>query len=148
MVKYASPEPVDTPFVECQSCLSRMIWPNEYRPEEMMMSYECASCNSGEDLVVDERVSLNDLKLEDGRACFLNYQPLGKRSEMKLADYRKAWEKSDATLLFSGISPRLYSEHRRPILNSVQIIEELKKMVWAHASLPSFYEMYPKKTLF
>ena len=43
----------NAPTVKCTRCLSRMIWPLEYRPNEGMLGWECMACTAGKKTVVD-----------------------------------------------------------------------------------------------
>ncbi|KAH6695548.1 hypothetical protein F5X68DRAFT_163812 [Plectosphaerella plurivora] len=57
-----------TPFVECSQCLSRVIWPVEYRPEGMELEeYRCTGCVSGRATIVDCDTSARELAAENGQ---------------------------------------------------------------------------------
>jgi len=65
-------KPSAAPFVECGKCLSRIIWPAEYRPEGFDAStYNCPACASGVATIVDADVTANDLTAENGRDWLL-----------------------------------------------------------------------------
>ena len=60
------------PFVECRQCLSRVIWPVEYRPEGFIVSaYNCPACESGVATIVETGVTANDISSENGRDWLL-----------------------------------------------------------------------------
>ncbi|CAK7200505.1 hypothetical protein SEUCBS139899_003201 [Sporothrix eucalyptigena] len=60
------------PYVECKTCLSRIIWPTAYRPAGFIpKTYECMACTSGVKTVVDVATSAKELIAENGRAWLL-----------------------------------------------------------------------------
>jgi hypothetical protein len=65
--KQASPAPV----VECVKCLSRMIWPPEYRPNESMSDWTCVACTSGVKSIVDAQTTAGSMRDENGDGWLL-----------------------------------------------------------------------------
>jgi len=62
------------PCVECSVCLSRVIWPSQYRPEGFFESkYRCVGCTSGKCTVVNVETSAEKLLADDPAAvsCLL-----------------------------------------------------------------------------
>ncbi|EPE02423.1 dihydroxyacid dehydratase [Ophiostoma piceae UAMH 11346] len=66
-------KPSSAPTVECTTCLSRILWPEAYRPEGFSTSsYECPACVSGAfKTVVDIDVTARALEAENGLAWLL-----------------------------------------------------------------------------
>ncbi|KAL8372185.1 hypothetical protein RB595_001809 [Gaeumannomyces hyphopodioides] len=60
-------------LVECRRCLSRIIWPEEYRPADFAPTdYECPACKHGEiDTIVETETTAKDLAAENGSAWLL-----------------------------------------------------------------------------
>lgn len=55
------------PLVQCSRCLSRIIWPEEYRPKDLQLeTYECPACLAGSATVVSEDTSARKLSEENG----------------------------------------------------------------------------------
>ncbi|KAJ2978061.1 hypothetical protein NQ176_g4026 [Zarea fungicola] len=55
------------PVVECRQCLSRIIWPRDYRPVDFDPdSYNCAACCSGHATVVDHETTARRIRAEIG----------------------------------------------------------------------------------
>lgn len=55
------------PVVECHKCLSRVIWPPEYRPINFdTTSYECAACLHGTKTITERETSARHLVTENG----------------------------------------------------------------------------------
>lgn len=55
------------PWVECGQCLSRMIWPKEYRPQEFdEKAFKCPGCMTGVQTVVPEEITPHDMEEENG----------------------------------------------------------------------------------
>ena len=57
---------IEAPVVECTKCLSRMIWPVEYRPNEYMSGWSCIACNAGIKTEVGTETTAAKLKDENG----------------------------------------------------------------------------------
>ncbi|KAK6073351.1 dihydroxyacid dehydratase [Seiridium cupressi] len=59
---------VTAPWVECNKCLNRMIWPEEYRPDDRDVSkdFQCSACSSGRATIVDAETTPKDLRQENG----------------------------------------------------------------------------------
>ncbi|CAK7229125.1 hypothetical protein SCUCBS95973_007114 [Sporothrix curviconia] len=60
------------PYVECTACLSRVIWPMEYRPAGFdARTYTCPACAAGVATVVDMPTTAAQLVDENGRGWLL-----------------------------------------------------------------------------
>ncbi|KAM0818376.1 hypothetical protein AB5N19_04186 [Seiridium cardinale] len=59
---------VTAPWVECNKCLNRMIWPEEYRPDDCDVSkdFQCPACSSGRATIIDAETTPKDLRQENG----------------------------------------------------------------------------------
>ncbi|RFU81087.1 dihydroxyacid dehydratase [Trichoderma arundinaceum] len=54
------------PTVECSKCLSRIIWPDEYRPDDLdLNAYQCPACVAGRKTVVEEETTARKLSSEN-----------------------------------------------------------------------------------
>lgn len=54
------------PTVECTKCLGRVIWPEEYRPDELdMAAYQCLACVAGKKTIVGEETTARKLSSEN-----------------------------------------------------------------------------------
>lgn len=56
------------PYVEYTRCLSRIIWPEEYRPASSSTSYLCPACTSGHQTIVDIETTANTISAENKTA--------------------------------------------------------------------------------
>lgn len=57
----------NAPFVECDQCLSRMIWPHEYRPEGFNdQAFKCPGCQTGVKTVVPQETTPQAMREENG----------------------------------------------------------------------------------
>ncbi|KAK4184112.1 E3 ubiquitin-protein ligase itt1 [Podospora australis] len=55
------------PCVPCNTCVNRVIWPEEYRPVGFDESaYQCPACKAGEKTIADEEVTVRTLAEENG----------------------------------------------------------------------------------
>ncbi|KAK5658101.1 hypothetical protein OQA88_2657 [Cercophora sp. LCS_1] len=60
------------PYVECTVCLSRVIWPHEYRPADFSAStYKCVGCASGKCTIINEETSPEKLLVENPSTAWL-----------------------------------------------------------------------------
>ncbi|KAK4444521.1 E3 ubiquitin-protein ligase itt1 [Podospora aff. communis PSN243] len=60
------------PFVECVTCLSRMVWPEEYRPADFDKStFKCVGCTDGKATIIDEEISAEKLRKENENSDWL-----------------------------------------------------------------------------
>lgn len=60
------------PVVECSKCLSRMVWPVEYRPKNVDWSkFECSACTSDVVTVITQDTTAADLVSENGTTWVL-----------------------------------------------------------------------------
>lgn len=65
---------ITAPCVECSVCLSRVIWPLQYRPENFVESkFKCVGCTSGKCTIVNVETSAEKLLADNPTAigCFL-----------------------------------------------------------------------------
>ncbi|KAM0259347.1 hypothetical protein ACHAQJ_003379 [Trichoderma viride] len=54
------------PTVECSKCLGRIIWPEEYRPDDLdLTAYQCPACIVGRKTVVEEETTARKLSSEN-----------------------------------------------------------------------------------
>ncbi|RWA13134.1 hypothetical protein EKO27_g1933 [Xylaria grammica] len=60
------------PWVECSICLSRVIWPHEYRPVGLSVKdFRCPACLNGRDTIVTVEPTTRELANENGTAWLL-----------------------------------------------------------------------------
>ncbi|EHK26900.1 uncharacterized protein TRIVIDRAFT_85604 [Trichoderma virens Gv29-8] len=54
------------PTVECSTCLGRIIWPEEYRPDDLdLTKYQCPACTAGKKTIVEEETTARKLSDEN-----------------------------------------------------------------------------------
>jgi hypothetical protein len=55
------------PRIECASCLSQIIWPEEYRPADLeVANYKCPACMASRTTIVDHETTPRELIPENG----------------------------------------------------------------------------------
>ena len=59
------------PTIECSTCLSRTIWPLQYRPKEGLTGWTCVACTSGVKTIVDAETTAAALKENNGTRWLL-----------------------------------------------------------------------------
>ncbi|TGJ88550.1 hypothetical protein E0Z10_g169 [Xylaria hypoxylon] len=60
------------PSIECSTCLSRVIWPHEYRPAGLSIKdFRCPACLDGRDTIVTTEPTAKELADENGTAWLL-----------------------------------------------------------------------------
>lgn len=60
------------PTIECTKCLSRIIWPNEYRCRGAEADFLCIGCRHDQETVVTVDTTANQLRAENGSAWLLS----------------------------------------------------------------------------
>ncbi|KAI1309224.1 hypothetical protein F5Y03DRAFT_348866 [Xylaria venustula] len=75
LVKSTTPDGPSTssaPWIECSTCLSRVIWPHEYRPVDLSVGeFQCPACLDNRDTIINAETTANDLAEENGTAWLL-----------------------------------------------------------------------------
>lgn len=70
------------PTIECVQCLSRVIYPHDYRPKDLLTSkYNCIACTVGRKTIVDVEITAAKLSKENGTTWLLT----NKNSKLKEA---------------------------------------------------------------
>jgi hypothetical protein len=60
------------PCVECSKCLSRIIWPKEYRPKNLdLAKFECSACATDVVTIITEDTTAESLRKENGSEWLL-----------------------------------------------------------------------------
>lgn len=72
------------PVVECSDCLNRVIWPLDYRPNDMK-DFKCYACIAGRKTIVDLETTANEITKENSLSWLLRNdnkiaEPFNKRS--------------------------------------------------------------------
>lgn len=72
------------PVVECSDCLNRVIWPLDYRLDDMK-AFKCYACTAGRKTIVDVETTANKITKENGISWLLRNdskigEPFSKRS--------------------------------------------------------------------
>lgn len=65
--------PTKAPTVECRRCLNRMIWPEEYRPDDFAASeFLCPPCTSGRKTITEVEATPKELAQGNGYSWLLH----------------------------------------------------------------------------
>ena len=60
------------PCIECTHCLSRMLWPEEYRPEDLdVETFKCIACQHEKQTIVTVETSASKLQEENGTSWMM-----------------------------------------------------------------------------
>ncbi|BDD54445.1 hypothetical protein MPDQ_007536 [Monascus purpureus] len=127
--------PNRAPWVECQRCLNRIIWPEEYRPFAFdQSSFVCVHCVSGVETIQDMEITAKELCTENGPKWliydsrkpdtipFINHSLFGTISAIgtdSFVSQMHIFPTADASLKLQG----------KPILNTLSLISNLKDRV-------------------
>ncbi|KAJ2892806.1 dihydroxyacid dehydratase [Zalerion maritima] len=69
---YKEEERVPAPTVECTKCLSRMIWPKMYRPNDLdVRTWKCPPCDANRVTIIDYETTAKKLAVENGNGWLL-----------------------------------------------------------------------------
>ena len=59
-------EPQPAPYVECNKCSNRIIWPEEYRPASFSKAdFLCPACTSGHNTIIDAETTAKKISAEN-----------------------------------------------------------------------------------
>lgn len=63
------------PVVECSACLSRMLWPEEYRPIDLDVSaFKCPACEDNVVTIIDQDTTAAKVNVQNGQSWILKNQ--------------------------------------------------------------------------
>ncbi|CAK7220309.1 hypothetical protein SCUCBS95973_004115 [Sporothrix curviconia] len=140
----ASAKPLTTPLVECVRCLSRIIWPEEYRPTGSCggdggvdpNTYTCPACASGSiETVVAEPTTARALAAENGTAWLLRNtggkiaKPLSGHSVFNLASTAGIEGFADAVEVLPGSTPPALRLTDKKVHNADDVVAELRRWI-------------------
>ncbi|KAE8317126.1 hypothetical protein BDV41DRAFT_526817 [Aspergillus transmontanensis] len=130
----------DAPCVECHRCLSRIIWPEPYRPANVSEAdFVCPACTAGRQTVVNEETSAEQLAGENTLSWLIedSLQPDGhvfsNRSVYDTVSTVGPDNFVSRITLFPVSNPHL-TVRGKLIQNSQTIISELQSFVSRHRS--------------
>lgn len=125
------------PLVECRTCLSRVIWPEEYRPSNFDAgSYKCPGCIHGRKTVVQQDTTAQLLREENGSDWLIRNEAnaikelFNHRSVFDTASNCDRAKLSLELIIFPNSESALSLEiNKRVIHNPEQVRDELKGWV-------------------
>ena len=126
------------PFVECKTCLSRMVWPEEYRPANFDgAGFQCVGCAGGQKTIVDEETSAQKLIADNANTDWLLRnidnkisQPFSGRSLFRVIADAKIEEFTEKVEVFPQTTepPQLRIKGKL-VRNSEQLVQALRTWV-------------------
>ena len=130
----------DAPYVECHRCLSRIIWPEPYRPANFSEAdFVCPACMAGRQTIVSEKTSAEQLAGENTLSWLIKdtLQPDGHvftdRSLYHTVSTIGPDNFVSRITLFPVLNPRL-TVRGKLIQNSDAIVSKLQGFVSRHRS--------------
>ncbi|KAE8374539.1 hypothetical protein BDV26DRAFT_269804 [Aspergillus bertholletiae] len=132
--------PHNAPFVECRRCLSRIIWPEPYRPAHFCeAAFVCPACTSGRQTIVEEETTVWELAQENTMSWLIkdSHQPDGhvfsNRSLYRTVSTIGPENFVSRITLFPVSNPRLTVQGKL-IQNSESIVSKLQNSVSRYRS--------------
>ncbi|EPE31190.1 hypothetical protein GLAREA_04157 [Glarea lozoyensis ATCC 20868] len=133
------------PCVECRRCLSKIIYPVDYHPEDIS-NFTCPACLAGRRTIVEVETSVQELNVQNGMdwlikdgdnklSDLLSGVSIGKQLES--AKSSKVCEK---TSFFRSPSTTNLTLDGKPVQNIPQLITKLKNLVLTRTHTPSGYD--------
>jgi hypothetical protein len=123
------------PWVECRSCLSRIIYPQEYRIGSFS-HFKCPACTSGRHTVVDVQTTARKLRDQNGITWLLQNdnaklsEPLGGGSLFKQISAAGISGFCDQVSLFPTAEKPDLTLEEKPVQNAQQVVADLKLWVF------------------
>jgi hypothetical protein len=123
------------PWIECRSCSSRIIYPEEYRPNNLV-EFQCPACATGRQTVVSVPTTAKKLTVENGNTWLLRNEdkklkePLGGSSLFKQISTAGNSGFCDQVSLFpTAKNPDLFLGGKR-VQNAQQVVADLQLWVF------------------
>lgn len=124
------------PTVECIQCLSRVIYPFEYRPKDMLKSeYKCMGCTVGRKTIIDIETTATKLSKENSTAWLLSNkndklkEPLSGRSLFQQITQSGTQDFCTQVLLFPDSETTTLTLKSKPLHNVPELITHLKDCI-------------------
>jgi glutaredoxin len=122
------------PWLECEQCLSRVIFPQEYR-HTISTPFKCAACSYGHKTVVDIETTASSLSKENSTAWLLLNkkqklkEPFGGASLFKHITQAGAEGFCEEVILFPDVERQKLFLNGKVIQNTPDVIAQLKSWV-------------------
>lgn len=124
-------QPDQAPVVECQQCLSRVIWPKEYRPSAMS-KFTCSACTHKMKTVTSVETDAQHLSAENSYNWLLKnttgHDLLTNRSLFYVASTVGPSNFLSRVQLFPQTDPQL-SLRGKPLHNTAAVLTRLKSFI-------------------
>jgi hypothetical protein len=122
------------PWLECEQCLNRVIYPKEYRIGDMA-NYKCVGCTSGRKTIVEIETTAEKLSKENGTGWLLENksdklkEPLGGRSLFHQITQAGTEDFCKKVILFPNAEKRKITRNGKLIRNTPDLIAQLSSWV-------------------
>ena len=122
------------PWLECKQCLSRVIFPEEYRAA-IDEPFKCAACSNGRTSIVSVETTAKALSAENGTAWLLENkdqklkEPLGGRSLFHQISQAGVEDFCSRVTVFPNFSSQTLTLAGKPLHNTADVIKQLQTWV-------------------
>ena len=122
------------PWLECEQCLSRVIFPEEYRTD-IGTSFKCVACSNSRPSIVSVETTAKALSAENGTAWLLENKdnklkdPLGGRTLFHQISQAGIEEFCSKVIVFPNSFRQTLILAGKPLHNSADVIKQLQTWV-------------------
>ena len=123
----------EAPVVKCSACLSRIIWPINYRPGDMA-DYQCHICASGHKTIVEVEITAFELSKENSYSWLIRNdgklpEPFNHRSLYRTISTCDGEDFRSRVELFPTSSQENMTLDGKPVRNIPAVIQHLEYWV-------------------
>ena len=121
------------PWLECEQCLSRVIFPEEYR-DKATSPYKCVACANGRMSIVDAETNAKELSKENGTTWLLENkdklkEPLGGRTLFHQISEAGIEDFCTKVTVFPNQPSQTLKLSGKPLHNTTEVIQQLQTWV-------------------
>ena len=122
------------PWLECEQCLSRVIFPKEYRTDTS--PYKCVACINGRTSIVSVDTTAKKLSAENGTAWLLDNKdyklqdPLGGRTLFHQISGAGIENFCSQVIVFPNRPSQVLKLNGKPLQNTADVIQQLQTWVF------------------
>lgn len=122
------------PWLECKQCLSRVIFPHEYR-HSISTPFKCSACSYGHQTVVDLETTASSLSKENSTVWLLTNkgkklkEPFGGGSLFKQITQAGTENFCEEVILFPDVQKQTLRLNGKLVQNTPDVIAQLKSWV-------------------
>ncbi|KAF2756692.1 hypothetical protein EJ05DRAFT_532530 [Pseudovirgaria hyperparasitica] len=120
------------PWIECHKCLSRVIWPKEYRTSTLIDYFTCIACTENRDTIIERTTTAEQLTAENGTSWLIRndttHPPFPNRTLFHTISTTGTRDFASKITLFPLPTPQLVLAGK-PLFNTPALLASLQSWV-------------------